>query len=222
MAAIKRADLNHVRVAEEPNWLTGDLGKYPEADFFKLTTAFRTSGGSQLQVTGPLQQSDLLRPLLMDIARHGLAYAYNKYTRVHGIRSDATDGPVQQTNNPKHVIIVGAGMAGLVAAHELVRVGHKVTIVETQDRVGGRVKTISHDGGAETKTHKQRGEFAPKLYCEGKYMYARKLLSHQHASMRIASFPVHRASEANEGFHTRSGVLHENNREASLKFALHI
>jgi len=42
----------------------------------------------------------------------------------------------------KKVIIVGAGMAGLVAAYELRRAGHDPLILEAQQRVGGRVYTL--------------------------------------------------------------------------------
>ncbi|WP_260871842.1 flavin monoamine oxidase family protein [Bacillus sp. X1(2014)] len=49
---------------------------------------------------------------------------------------------LKKSHNPKHIIIIGAGMAGLVTASLLKESGHKVTILEANDRVGGRVYTI--------------------------------------------------------------------------------
>jgi monoamine oxidase len=40
------------------------------------------------------------------------------------------------------VLILGAGMAGLVAAYELTQLGHDVTILEARTRPGGRVHTL--------------------------------------------------------------------------------
>ncbi len=54
--------------------------------------------------------------------------------------------------SPKRVIVIGAGIAGLVAAFELRRQGHEPLILEAQNRVGGRVHTIR--------------DFAPGLYAE--------------------------------------------------------
>jgi monoamine oxidase len=52
----------------------------------------------------------------------------------------------------KRVIVIGAGMAGLVAAFELARQGHHPIVLEAQNRVGGRVYTMR--------------SFAPGLYAE--------------------------------------------------------
>lgn len=47
-----------------------------------------------------------------------------------------------KTTSPKHIVIVGAGMAGLVSASLLKDAGHQVTILEGSDRIGGRVFTL--------------------------------------------------------------------------------
>jgi monoamine oxidase len=42
----------------------------------------------------------------------------------------------------KRVIVVGAGLAGLSAAYELLQAGHEPLILEAQQRVGGRIYTM--------------------------------------------------------------------------------
>ena len=56
------------KIAHEPDWLTGNIGA--------RNLDVPTTGDS------PVQQSDLLKPVYMDIVNYGLNYAYQKYKNV--------------------------------------------------------------------------------------------------------------------------------------------
>lgn len=43
-------------------------------------------------------------------------------------------------------VVIGAGLAGLRCAHGLLDAGHTVTVVEAGEAVGGRARTVWHDG----------------------------------------------------------------------------
>ena len=129
----------------EPDWSTCYLGSYPQ-EKVSLTK-------------GVYQQSDLLKPMLNDIVNYGLNHTYLKYKgadlpitgKLHVVRMEPLE--YTKTSNKKHVIIVGAGLAGLSAAYELTKVGHDVDILEMQNRVGGRVKTLREKDGFSKHCH---------------------------------------------------------------------
>src|SRR5690242_5624092 len=65
----------------------------------------------------------------------------------------------------RSVVILGAGIAGLVSAYELQRAGYKVTVLEARDRIGGRVWTIrGGDRIVQTGRPDQHATFDPGLY----------------------------------------------------------
>ena len=71
-----------------------------------------------------------------------------------GLNQHPLSGAVRILTAPsRKVLVLGAGMAGLVAAHELSKLGHDITILEARMRPGGRVHTL-------------REPFADGLYAE--------------------------------------------------------
>lgn len=68
----------------------------------------------------------------------------------------------------KHVIILGAGLAGMTAAYELKKLGYKCTILEARDRSGGRVWTVRKD----TREKELNGPEQVARFDEGQYFNA--------------------------------------------------
>ncbi len=52
-----------------------------------------------------------------------------------------------QGKNRQRIGIIGGGIAGLVSAYELSQVNHQVTLLESDSRLGGRIKTHYFNDG---------------------------------------------------------------------------
>lgn len=70
-----------------------------------------------------------------------------------------------QAGQGTRVLVLGAGIAGLVAAYELKRAGFEVRILEARQRVGGRNWTLRHGDQVDyLDGRRQTAQFAPGLY----------------------------------------------------------
>ena len=67
---------------------------------------------------------------------------------------------------PRHVVVIGAGIAGLTAAWELRKAGHRCTVLEASHRPGGRNLTLRHGDVVDELGARQVCEFDdhPDLY----------------------------------------------------------
>ena len=74
--------------------------------------------------------------------------------------------PVASAGCPTRVVVVGAGVGGLVVAYELERAGYDVTILEASGRIGGRNLTARRGTVIDELGNPQRCEFDddPNLY----------------------------------------------------------
>ena len=78
------------------------------------------------------------------------------------------DGLPARRGDRRHVVIVGAGIAGLTAGLLLKEAGHRVTILEARNRLGGRIHTYRGFAG------RMYGEFGamrfPKQHHLGQHL----------------------------------------------------
>src|SRR5215813_7617396 len=69
-------------------------------------------------------------------------------TGIAGLATATSLSGSQRSGAKKSVIIMGAGIAGLSCAYELMKRGHDVTVLEASGRPGGHVRTF-HDPFAD-------------------------------------------------------------------------
>jgi monoamine oxidase len=118
--------------------------------------------------SGERDSSISRRELLMRIGQTaGAAMMYQAMSTLGFAAESHYAGPVDLANAPRNtsILILGAGMAGLVAAYELSRAGYKVKLLEYNHRAGGRSWTLrGGDEYTELGGARQKCQFDPGLY----------------------------------------------------------
>ncbi len=97
----------------------------------------------------------------------GAAMMYQAMSTLGHAQESDYRGPIDLKGAPRgaSVLILGAGIAGLVAAYELQRAGYKVKVLEYNHRAGGRAWTLrGGDEYTELGGAKQKCGFDPGQY----------------------------------------------------------
>ena len=73
--------------------------------------------------------------------------------------------PAEKNGTGKHIIILGAGLAGMASAYELAKLGYQCTILEARNRSGGRCWSVRKNAtNTETGNITQTAGFDDGLY----------------------------------------------------------
>jgi monoamine oxidase len=118
--------------------------------------------------------------------------------------SPAPSPAVMRRAEPRTVIVVGAGLAGLAAAYELTRAGHDVTVLEARTRAGGRVHTL-------------REPFSDGLYAEAGAMFAGGPRTTRYAALFGIALEADRSRDLAFVHHIGGQRVHRDEVEAVLK-----
>jgi oxygen-dependent protoporphyrinogen oxidase len=121
----------------------------------------------------------------------------------------------------KSVVVVGAGIAGLTAAHKLKKSGVEVLVLEAADRVGGAISSISENGylaelGPNTilETSPRVTELVKELGIDSQKVYAdsasdNRYIVRDKKAMVLPTSPIKFLTTSMFGWKTKLGLLRE-------------
>ncbi|MGK3961555.1 flavin monoamine oxidase family protein [Sorangium sp. So ce118] len=74
--------------------------------------------------------------------RFSLPHLTGTYNELEALYTRLLRKGLPKTDRPQSIGIVGAGISGLISGWLLAAAGHRVSIFEASDRIGGRIKTV--------------------------------------------------------------------------------
>jgi monoamine oxidase len=132
------------------------------------TSIFRYSQDPLRTSTPPKPPGITRRELLSLVGKAAGGTAMYHAMSTLGFASPSSyEGPLKLEGAPpgQSILVLGAGIAGLVAAYELRKAGYRVKVLDYNSRAGGRAWTLrGGDEYTELGGHKQVCQFDPGLY----------------------------------------------------------
>ena len=107
------------------------------------------SQSSNSPVLPPISRRTALK--LLSVGAIGGVLGYSRFSKPQPtiFQQDTLDLP-RQLSQPKTVVVVGAGLAGLACAYELSQRGFSVTLLEKSPQLGGKIASWPIQVGEET------------------------------------------------------------------------
>lgn len=129
-----------------------EIGGFDQANYIVVRNHILARWRSN--VSSWLTKDQVLESIRVD-HRNLVSSAYN-FLLQHGYINFGLAPPIKEAKlkfldgeSKGNVIVIGAGVAGLVAARQLIFLGFKVVVLEGRNRPGGRVKTKRMTGGGK-------------------------------------------------------------------------
>ena len=133
----------------------------------RRTNTTRAAGQGDCMAVAPGNSLTRRRLLAMIGQTAGSAAMYQAMNSLGFAGESNFKGPIELSGAPQgaSVLVLGAGLAGMVAAYELRKAGYRVQVLEYNERAGGRNWTLrGGDRYTELGGATQECRFDPGLY----------------------------------------------------------